>query len=159
EQLANIHLGPIRRQRQALQEAIEGTSSQVVAEEALHNRLEAITKECDRLRTRIEKTKADMLALMPRGKELRAQRLAELEAALASTGTAVDKQKRARVRVDDLKKEVDRLRTAKAAQYLATLKNEFHEAGLSPADWGAFSLSFSGDVDQVIAQRRRAIDD
>jgi AAA domain, putative AbiEii toxin, Type IV TA system len=158
EQLADIYLSPIRRQRHALQESIANTSSQVVAEEALHNKLEGITKEHESLILRIEKTKGEMMALMPKGNDARARRLATLEAALAAATTAVDKQRRARVRVEDLQKEIHRLQTASFPQHLAKLRVDFQEAGLSAEDWQAMALQFAGQVDLVLTRRMAAID-
>ncbi len=158
DQLADIYLDPIRRQRQAIQEDIENTSSQVVAEDALHGKLDSINKEIQGLRTKIAKTKSEMMALMPKGDDTRAKRLAELETAFASTGTAIDKLKRTRVKVEDLRKEVTRIRTGSIPQYLQKLKDDFHEAGISSTDWPAFALKFSGDVDQVLTRRIAGID-
>jgi energy-coupling factor transporter ATP-binding protein EcfA2 len=157
EQLAGIHLTPIRRQRETLKEAIEKTSLQVVAEEALNSRLGGLKKDRAEIEKRIEKTKAELIALMPRGKEERAKRLAQLEAALAAATTALDKQRRDVVRIDDLRKEVQRIRNVVAPQQLAKLKTVFQEAGLSEADWQAFRLDFVGDVDGVLTRRKNAI--
>lgn len=157
DQLADIHLGPIRKQREAYQDAIEKTSSQVVAEETLHNRLGSLTKERDEIQRRIEKTKAEMLSLMPKGKEERAKRLSVLEAALASATTALDKQRRDCVRIDDFQKELERIRSAVIPQQLARLKGEFQEAGLSAEDWEAFGLTFEGDVDGILVRRKAEI--
>ena len=158
EQLSEIHLAPIRRQREALQEAIENTSSEVVAEDRLFLRLEPITKDRDTLAGRITKTTAEMTALVPKGEEVRAKRLAELETAVTAATTTVDKQKRARVRVEDLQKELKRLRSAWFPQLLAKLRTDFQETGLSADEWQAMTLRFSGEVDQVLARRIDVID-
>jgi hypothetical protein len=158
EQLAAVYLDPIRRQRRALQDDIGSTSAQVVAEDALHARIGAITRDRDGLEGRTNRTKTEMLALMPKGKEERARRLAELEAALASAATAIDKQKRARVRVDDLRQEVQRVRASALPQHLARLKDAYKDAGVTDADWPAFALAFAGDVDGVLARRTASID-
>lgn len=157
EQLADIHLGPIQANRRETQEAIQQISSQIVAEDALHNRLETITKEREVLQQRITKTRADMLNLMPKGQEERAKRLAALEAALATATTGVDKLKRARVRVEDLQRSVTRMRAESFPQHLAKLKNDFQEAGLTPAEWQPFAVTFSGDVERVLTARLAAL--
>ncbi len=158
DQLADIHLGPIRGDRHATQEAIRRTSSQVVAEDALHNRLDSIAKEREAVQQRIAKTQADMLALMPKGKEERSKRLAALEAALAAATPAVDKQKRARVKVEDLQRAVARMRSETFPQYWAKLKLDFHDAALSPEEWQPFAVRFTGDAEGVLASRLAAID-
>lgn len=158
EQLADIHLEPIRADRREIQESIQRISSQIVAEDSLHNRLEVLKKEQDTLQLRIAKTRADMLALMPKGQEERAKRLAALEAALATATTGVDKLKRARVRVEDLQRSVARMRAEAFPQHLAKLKSDFHEVGLMPTEWQTFAITFSGDVEQVLTARLSALD-
>jgi ABC-type lipoprotein export system ATPase subunit len=159
EQLADIYLNPIRRQRQVAQEAIANTSLQVNAEDALHNRLSAIKRDRDDRKKRIEKTKVDMKALMPKGKEERAKRLADLEAALVTATTVADKSRRLLVRVEDLQKEVERVRKTLAPQQVAKLMSDFQEVGLSQAQWQEFGLIFKGDVDLILNQRKTAIAD
>jgi ABC-type lipoprotein export system ATPase subunit len=157
EELAQIHLSPIRRERQVAKDAIESTSTQVNAEDALQNRLPVIKKEREERQNRIDKAKADMKSLMPKDKEERARRLAELEAAVVAATAAVDKLNRVQVRVDDLRKEVERFRKTLAPQRLAELKNEYQEAGLTDDQWKAFVLAFTGDVDAILAQHKAAV--
>lgn len=157
EQLAIIHLSPILRQRKDFQEAIENISQQVIAEEVLQNRLGALKKQRDDVQQRIEKTKIEMLGLMPKDKEERANRLAKLEAALAATSTVLDKQRHDIVRIEDLKKELERIRKSLAPQQLAKLRADYHETGLSTDEWKAFGLTFAGDVDSILERRKAAI--
>lgn len=157
EQLADIHLRPIRRQRKDFQEAIEKISQQVIAEEALQNRLGALKTQRDDVQQRIEKTKIEMLGLMPKGKEERASRLAKFEAALAASSTVLDKQRRDIVRIADLKKELEHIRKTSAPQQLAKLRADYHETGLSAEEWNAFGLTFAGDVDGILERRKAAI--
>ena len=157
EQLADFHLEPIRRERQTLQDAIEKTSSEVVAEESLHGRLNSLIAARETLAKRIARAKDEMTRLLPKEKEIRARRLAELESATAAAATAVDKQKRSRGRVEDLQKEVARLRTTSLPQAVNKLRTDYHDAGLSAAEWQCLSLQFAGDVDGVLTQRIAAI--
>lgn len=157
EQLAAIHLNPIRRGRQVARDGIENTSSQINAEDALHERLPAIRREHEERRKRIERTKAEMNALLPKGKEQRTQRLGELEAALVTATTALDKQKRVLVWLEDLQQEVKRIRETLAPQQLADLKRDFRDTGLSDAEWQHFALHFKGDVDTILTQRKSAV--
>ncbi len=157
EQLAEIHLNPLRSRRQTAKEAIEHTSLEINAEDALHGRLPGITKNRNECEGRIKRTKADMAALIPSGNEERARRLAALEAALATSTTAIDKQRRVLVRVEDLEKEVVQIRKTRLPQQLTQLRNSFKEAGLSDVDWQMFEMAFKGDVDSILASRKAAI--
>ena len=157
EQLAEIYLNPIRRQRQVTQEAIANTSTQVNIEDALHNRLTSIKKDREERQKRIDKTKNDMKALMPKGKEERAKRLADLEAAIVTATTVTDKERRVLVRVGNLMQEVERVRKTLAPQQLTKLINDYQEVGLSQTQWQDFGLVFKGDVDAILGQRKAAI--
>jgi len=157
DELADIHMMPILRQRELAKEAIGNTSAQVNLEDVLHNRIPTIKKEQEDRKKRIEKTATEMKLLIPKDKEERARRLAGLEAALATANTAVEKLNRAKMRVDDLRKEVESIRKTTAPHQLAELKEEFEEAGLTRNQWEAFEMVFKGDVDSVLSERAAAI--
>jgi energy-coupling factor transporter ATP-binding protein EcfA2 len=157
EELADIHLMPIRRQRELAKEAIESTSAQVNVEDAMHNRIPTIKKEQEERVKRIEKTATEMKSLIPKDKEERAKRLAALETALATANTAVEKLNRAKMRIDDLRKEVESVRKTTAPHLLTELKEAYEEAGLTAKEWEAFEMVFKGDVDAVLAGRTEAI--
>jgi hypothetical protein len=157
EDLADIHLMPIRRQRELAKEAIENTSAQVNVEDAMHNRIPTIKKEQDDRKKRIDKTATEMKSLIPKDKEERATRLTALEAALATANTAVEKLNRAKMRVDDLRKEVESVRKTTAPHQLTELRETFEEAGLTAKQWEAFEMVFKGSVDAVLTERTAAI--
>ena len=157
EELTEIYLSPIRMERQVAKDAIESTSTQVNAEDTLQNRLPTIKREREERQKRIDKAKADMKALMPKDKEERARRLAELEAAVVVGTAAVDKLNRVRVWVDDLRKEVERFRATLAPQRLAELKDKYQEAALTDDEWKAFGLVYAGNIDAILAQRKATI--
>lgn len=153
DQLADIHLGPIRQQRAGLREAIQAVSTQILEEDTLQQRVDPVEKDISQLTSRAAKAKDEMLALTPSGKAERAKRLAELEAAVTAAAVAVDKRKRVLVRLLDLKKEVARLSAVALPQLQAKLQSEYHEVGLSQDGWADFLPRFSGDPDGVIGRR------
>lgn len=157
DELADIHLKPIRRERDVAQTAIANISDQVNVEETLTASIPTIEKaQADRLR-RIEKTKEDMKGLIPKNREARADRLAALEAAFTKLNTRIELLNRAQRRVDDLRREVESIRTTTAPQQLEQLKTSFAEAGLKNEQWDLFLRVFKGNVDQVIADQSAAI--
>lgn len=158
DQLADIHLLPIRQHRTSLQEEIELASNQILEEDALQLRVEPTEKELGQLERRIAQAKKEMLSLTPRGKEERAKRLSELEAAVTTVSVAVDKQKRVLVRIQDLKKEIGRIRATTFPQLSARLKGEYAEVGLPDAGWREFVPQFSGNPDDVLEARRAAVE-
>ncbi len=157
EELANIYLEPIRRKRETAQETIEDTSTQVNAEEALHSRIATIEKEQKERSARIVKYTNEMKNLVPKDKVERAARLAQLEAAVATANTAVEKLKRAKLRVKNLREEVESILTKKTPLMLVSLKESYEEAGLLAEQWEPFRLVFKGDVEAVLTARTEAI--
>ena len=157
EELAEIHLKPIRRQREIAKEAIEDTSNQVNVEDVLHNRIPTIRKEQEDRKVRIQRIANEMKTLIPKEKESRAARLAQLEAAVATANTVVEKLNRAKLRVENLREEVRSIRTTTAPHMLAEMKGSYEEAGLSQTQWEAFGLVFRGDVDVILTERAAAI--
>lgn len=157
EELADIHLLPIRRQREIAKEAIENTSEQVNLEDALHNRIPVIEKEQEERKARILRYTAEMKTLVPKDKEVRATKLAQLEAAVATANTAVEKLNRAKLRVENLRKEVENFRKTTAPQMLVRLKESFEETGLTKEQWNEFGLVFRGDVEAILTARAQAI--
>ena len=156
-ELADIHVMPIRRQRELAKEAIGNASAQVNVEDALNNRIPIIKKEQEERKKRIETTAKEMKSLIPKDKEERAERLAALELTLAMANTAVEKLNRAKMRVDDLRKEVEGVRKTTAPHQLTDLKKTYEEAGLTGTQWEAFAMVFKGDVDAVLVDRTAAI--
>ncbi len=157
EELAEIHLNPIKSNRQIAQEAIANTSDQVNAEEILHAKIATITKEQTERTARIAKTTADMKLLIPKDKEAHAARLTLLETALAKMNSAIEKLNRSKMRVDDLKKDVENARNITNPQRLVRLKEIFAETGLSEEQWANFELVFKGQVDAILQTRLDAI--
>lgn len=157
EELADIHLEPIRRQRATAQEAIENTSTLVNAEEALQNRIPVIQKErLERAARMVRYTKA-MRNLVPKDKEARATRLAELEGAVTAASTSVESLNLAKLRVENLREEVGSILSTKVPQALADLKESYEEVGLSAEQWENFRFVFKGNVEAVLTARTEAI--
>lgn len=158
EELAEIHLNPIRRDREVAKGAIDSISDQVNLEQALDSRIPLIKKEQEQRIARISKTRAEMKGLIPKDMEARAKRLADLEAAFTKLNSKVELLKKAKRRVEDLFHEVEAIKQTNSPQRLEYLKASFSEAGLNDEQWGEFLLVFKGDVLQIIEDRKVAID-
>ena len=152
-ELAEVHLNPIKASRQVAQEAIANTSDQINAEGVLHARIAVIAKEQGERAARIIKTSDEMKLLIPKDKEAHAARLELLEAVLTKMNSAIEKLNRSKMRVDDLKKEVESNKNITNPQRLVRLKECFFETGLSEDQWANFELVFKGQVDTVIQSR------
>jgi hypothetical protein len=157
EELAGIRLMPVRRQRDSAKVVIAGISTEVNAEEAMFNRIPIIKKEREEREKRIEKTTTEMKTLVPKGKEDRAKRLADLETTLNVANATIEKLNRAKLRVDDLRKEVENIRRSTLPNHLVELKHTFEEAGLTKEQWAAFEIVFKGNVEATLNQRDETI--
>jgi ABC-type lipoprotein export system ATPase subunit len=157
EQLAEIHLNPIRRARGVVQEEIASMSALVNNEDALHNRLGSLKKSREERKLRLQKIKLEMNALMPKGNVERAKRLADLEAALVRATAMTDKQQRMILRMKDLEKEVERVRDTIAPRQLTKLMEDYQDIGLSQLQWNEFGLVFRGNVDSVLEKHNAAL--
>lgn len=157
EELAEIHLNPIRGERTAARVAIENTSALVNEEETRQARLTVLRKEREERQLRIERLKSDMKSLVPKGKEDRARKLADLEAALTMINARIDKLSKIGLRLDNLRDEVERIRKFHSLQQLTKLKADYQDTGLQPEQWAAFAMVFRGDVDGVLGARKTQI--
>ena len=92
---------------------------------------------------------------MPKGQEERANRLAELETALATVDSTIEKLKLVEIRAGELQQEIARIRKTRAPQHLATLKDDYQDVGISVADWPSFEMIFRGDVDTILVNANR----
>lgn len=152
-ELADLHLNPIRSQRKLAQDAISSTSEQVNKEEALNARIPAIKREQNERAARIRKIREELKTLVPKDKEKRAARLAELDAALTALNTKVERTNRAKKRVEDLRTDVATLVSTTLPTLLAKRKTDFSEAELTNEQWESFELIFKGDVQKVLAEQ------
>lgn len=155
--LAEVHLRPIRRDREVAQEAIGNTSEQVNIEEALHARIPTIMQEQTERAARITRLSTEMKQLIPTEKEANANTLAILEATLTKMNSVVERLNRSKLRVDDLKREIDTTRKVIAPQRLEELKESFSEAGLSDEQWQSFEMVFKGEVDAIMTDKANVI--
>lgn len=158
EELTDALLEPIRRRREELQSAIRSTTEAIVREDLLRDRLPTLRKDCDALRKQIEKDRKELKSLLPKGKEQRARRLFHLEQACANAEAKVENLRRRRKTLDDLTKEIAHIRANTEPTRFADMRKRFASAELSDADWSAFSMIFTGDVDAVLYHAKYVAD-
>jgi predicted ATPase len=157
-QLASVLVEPIRRQREEIQGTIRSTSESIVQEDLLRDRLPILRKDRDALKKQIEKDRKELELLLPKGKQERGQRLVYFEKACANTEAKIENLRRRRQTLDDLAREIGRIRTYIEPTRLAEMRERFAAAQLSDTDWKAFGMTFMGDVDAVLGRAKRAVD-
>ena len=158
EELADVLLEPIRRRREELQGAIRSTTEEIVREDLFRDRLPTLRKDRDALREQIERDRKELESLLPKGKQERAQRLVLLEQACANAEAKIENLRRRRKTLDDLAAEVAYIRSYTEPTRLAEMRQRFASAGLSEADWGAFGMTYIGDVNAVLNRAKHKAD-
>ena len=158
EELANLYLEPIWKVRTSTRESIKDISGKIITEDALLHKLPKLKTNQKELVSKIDKTKNDMQALMPKGNELRAKCLGEIESAVAAMNAVIEQKQRTLLKISDLSKEVIRLRQIYLPEQLQKLKSTYQESGLTSSDWTAFSLGFNGDVDAILDRAKMSLD-
>ena len=157
-ELANLLLDPVRHRREEFQSAIRSTTEAIVQEDLLRDLLSKMRAEQDALKKQIEKDRKDLVSLLPKEKEQRAQRLVQLEGACANTEAMVENFRRRRKKLADLGDEIQHIRVHREPDRLADMRRRFAGGELSEAEWRAFGMKFTGDVDSVINQAKSMVD-
>lgn len=155
--LANLHLEPSRRRRLETRSQIDALSTQVEHERATAVALPALEKQADARTKELEKSRAQLAALLPKGMEVRVKRLDALEKACAALESKLERLNKQLLALDDLTREVQQIRTSTEPHRLADMRRRFSVLGLSPTEWDAFRLNFTGDVEATIDSRRSAL--
>lgn len=158
DSLADALLEPIRSRRNELRTGIHHVAERIAAEEALRDQLPALRKEKDELTRQIAAARKEQEALLPKGKEERARRLLELEAACTTVEARVEALRRRRKLIDDLSAEVEHTRRSREPDWHSRLRERFSDAPLTPDDWAFFRLVFAGDVDAVLQRHAATLD-
>ncbi len=158
EELLAVHVRPITDRRAELQESIQSISDDIVKEDLLKNQLPAFQTERDALKKQVETARAELVKLVPKGKQERATRLGLLESACAKAQTKVESLHRRRRELDDLAAEVAHIRSSREPSRLAEMRRKFAGAELSVSDWAAFQMTFKGNVDSVLKEAKSGVD-
>ena len=157
-ELADNLLEPIHARRADLEQNVKAATESVVQEGILRDKLPKLEKQRDELTKQIEKDRKDLASLLPKGNEQRAKRLSEIEQAYNAVTAKIEALRLRRKRLEDLTSEIAHIRTSSEPARLAGMRQRFSELKLSDADWGAFTMSFVGDVDALLKDAASATD-
>jgi ABC-type lipoprotein export system ATPase subunit len=157
ETLAETLLEPIRNRREELRHSIGEIGQRVVVEDGLRERLPAMEKQAEQSRKDIETTRKELEALLPKDKDQRAARLMALEAACTAAEGLIEKLARRLRSLDDLEADVDLTRKTREPLRHRELQQRFAGAGLETAEWSAFGMAFTGNVDIILKNRKDAV--
>lgn len=156
--LASILLEPILNRRAELRSSVCTVAQQLVQDDLLRDRLPALQRDAETLRNQIATARKELASLLPKGKEERARRLVELEAACTNAEGRVEALRRRRKLLDDLAADVAQTRASREPVRYAEMQRRFGGTGMPPEDWLAFSMVFAGDVDAILRREMQAVD-
>ena len=156
--LTEILLAPILAHREELRSLIHSIGDRLVQEDVLRDRLPTFQKEAENIKKQIATSRKELQALLPKGKEPRARRLAELEIACSNGEGKVEALRRRRKLLEELADEVARIRDTREPHRHAEMQRTFANARLTKEDWSAFRMAFTGDVDGIVARELKTVD-
>jgi energy-coupling factor transporter ATP-binding protein EcfA2 len=158
EDLASVLLEPIRQWRQEIQISIQSTTEKIVQEDHLRDRLTAMRKEREALIKNIITGRNDLGLLLPKGKEERARQLVDLDQLCSKAEANVETLRRRQKAIQDLSIEIAHTRTHTEPARFAEMRRRFTTADLAEADWAAFGMKFTGDVDAVVNRAKIVVE-
>ncbi|EOX9900098.1 TPA: TrlF family AAA-like ATPase [Pseudomonas aeruginosa] len=152
-ELLNIRLDSSRQMRERQQQALTRASADLTDERVRKDGLKALEKDRDEKKRAIDKDKTDRDALIPKGNEERARRHEQISLAVDAKRQQVDQAVRKHQSLLNLQNDVRDFRSRQAPAFLADLKRDRENAGLSDADWDSFKLDFVGPVDLLLTEQ------
>jgi ABC-type cobalamin/Fe3+-siderophores transport system ATPase subunit len=157
-QLAAIRLDPIRERREEWRHAITAAGDRIERADAEKARVSAARTERSTVDAKLRAAREELGTLLPTGKDERTKRLLELEAACARSETAIETQRRRLQRIKDLEAHVGQVRNTIEPERFKVMTATYAAAGLSPDDWSAFTMDFTGQVEAVGSAALEAVE-
>ena len=151
DELAERLLEPIRATYTDLQVQIESIGDAIVHEEIMRDGLPKTTKEREALAKKIESAKKEQQKLIPKSNEARAKLLGELETACTTAQGKAESLRRRLQIIEDLRAAATHLAGAAEPTRFTAMRQKYVGAQLTPAEWDAFRLRFSGDTGAALA--------
>jgi hypothetical protein len=145
--------------RERHEEALLEASINLSAERERRARLPTLQRQRKEAAASIDKDKRDRSTLIGRGSEERTKRLDEVSTAAEAVRFHVEQTRRQRQALLNLKDEVSDTRMNKAPAQLRRLQQAHQETRLSQESWKAFLADFVGDVDAILINAIKILED
>ncbi len=154
--LLDTRLAPAREKRYRQQQSLERSVDAISKEQARKEGLKSAIKERDDKKKGIEKDKNDRKLLVPKGQEARTKQLELLTQEVESRQQQAAAIQRAMQDLVGLQSDVKDFRDRVAPDWIADVREQRADCGLSEADWKKFEVHFVSDVDALLAARLTA---
>jgi hypothetical protein len=158
EELSATLLQPVLEKRSELQDSINGIGMDIVREETLRDQLPDQEKAITTTTGQITAVKKELETLFPKENAEHAKALSDLETMCALAEVNIEGLRRRRKLLVDLGADVLQTRQVREPGRLQDLQRRFAGTGLTPQEWANFRMAFVGNVDTVLEQATRAVD-
>lgn len=158
-ELLEIRTARGRAIRQAHEEALASAIEELNVARHQQAALPNLRRQRAQKADSISKDKKDRSGLIRSGGSERAKSFDLVSNAVETVRLQVEQSRRGQQALLALRQSVTDLRQNKAPSDLRRLQQFHSEAGLSPENWKAFLLRFSGDVDGILAATIKATED
>jgi len=152
-ELLSTRLEDSRQKRERQKQVLHKASASLTVERTQKAGLKALEKDRDEKKRVIANDKKDRSSLIAKGNEERAQAHERISQAVEAKRQQVEHAKLQHQALLHLKDDVSDFRQRQAPALLSEWKENRAEANLSPADWQALKVDFTGDVDEMLGER------
>lgn len=152
DDLLKLRLAPAEAKHETFAKSLQLSMENLSRERARKVELPKLEKQKDDLIKQVEQDEKERLGILGTGggQEERANRHREVQVALESRRRSLDSAQSTARSLKGLADDVQRFRVVEAKSIVSQWMQSRESAGLTPEEWGAFSLRFEGDVDSVV---------
>lgn len=158
DDLAAALLQPITETRTELQESIHGIGLEIVREEKLRDELPQQEKAAKDTAAAITGIQKELQNLFPKESAQHAKALSDLETLCSQAELKIEAIRKRRKLLDDLGLDVRQIRQVREPSRFRDMQTRFMATGLTPQEWANFGMRFAGNVDVVLDQATKTVD-
>jgi hypothetical protein len=151
-ELREMKTARFRRAREREEDNLADLSDRIGSELEKEKQVPHLRSQVQQKQDLIKSYEADRKKLVTSGGEARVARLTALNDAAEKVRGYLRWFSSQEQSVQALKDEVDSFRATKAPEALRRVKEQYQRSGITDADWAAFLLKYSGDVDAKISE-------
>jgi hypothetical protein len=153
EELLVLRASEYREARDSEKAALATISDQIGIEMEKSRQVASLKVQIEEKKKLIARYEGDRKNLLPKGPNKPVERLHELVAAAEKVRGYIRYFVNQQAAIVGVKNEVQDLRQNKAPEVLRSMRDRYQRSGLQGEDWNRFLLTYSGNVDESVAQK------
>ncbi|HET6844347.1 MAG TPA: AAA family ATPase [Candidatus Angelobacter sp.] len=157
-ELSNLLLAPAAENRSELEASIKAIGDSILKEDLLREQVPIQADAIKAQTAQIEKLKKEMKEILPKDKQVHADKLVLLEAEYKRAESKVEGLRLRKQHLTDLLADVQHTTQTREPNRFREQQSRFVGAGLSAADWDAFRMEFEGNPVQLIQNAVKVLD-